>query len=168
MPIPHDPDLRIIVHLLSGRRSAIAVFLFSHIYVIVRLSCFEGQNHVLHLFVFSTVPNKYVNYRINPKSVGFPSSFHMKNVDSSCIVEVSPSSPQQLHLTVGTMRIGKKEAGYFKVVTWLDFTWPLSSSFHTLPNGSPPLVYCRCGSPSPAASTWPPRAWDRVGDCYSP
>lgn len=97
----------------------IAIFFFT--YIIVRFSHFEGKDDVLYLFIFPVVPNKYMNYRINPKLVGFPSSFCIKNVDSSCIIEVSAVFSATALPYVGTVGLEKNRLFYFKVVTLTRF-----------------------------------------------
>lgn len=74
-----------------------------------RLSCFEDKDHVLEFFVFPTMPNKYVNYRINPESAGFSSPVYIKNANSPSVTEVSTIfSPTGLPC-IGTMEIEKTD-----------------------------------------------------------
>lgn len=115
MPVLHG----ISIH-LSPRHSS--CYCYSFFTYIVRFSCFEGKDNVLHLFVFPIVPNKYMNYRINPKSVGFPSSFYIKNVDSSCSIEVSAVFSTTALPYVGTVGLEKRNRlFYFKAVTLTRF-----------------------------------------------
>lgn len=92
--------LKIFFSFLSLRHSpALVLFFFLHILFPIKLTGFEGKDYVLYLFVFPTMPNKYMNYKMNPKSV------------LSVLKMPTPLSCHSLNhlLTKGSILVGRKK-----------------------------------------------------------